>query len=71
MIKSTDQSVHDDIKEVLIDEYTMLLEMYESFERTNRLGDALAIKTTMHEVCIISYRLLGYDISPFALKRFQ
>ena len=71
MIKITDQSVYDDIKKILIDEYVELLGMYEVFERANELKYAVAIKVAMDEVDTLSCRLLGYDISPFALKRFQ
>lgn len=71
MIKTTDQSVHDDIHEILLYEYTVLLELYEMYIRTNKLEDAFAVKVAMHEVDILSCKMLGYDISLFALKRFQ
>lgn len=71
MIKSTDQSVHDDIKEILIDEYVELLEMYETFERNNELAEACVIVIAMDEVDSLSCKLLGYDISLFALERFK
>lgn len=71
MIKISDQSVYDDIKEILIDEYVELLEIYEKFERNNELEEACIIRFSLIEIDALSCKLLGYDISPFALKRFQ
>ena len=71
MIKSTDPSVHDDIHEILLDEYTMLLELYEMFIRTNKLESAFKVKVAMQEVSILSCKMLDYDISLCALKRFR
>lgn len=71
VIKITDKSVHDDIHEILLDEYVELLEMYETLERNNELAEACVIVIAMDEIDSLSCKLLGYAISPFALKCFQ
>lgn len=68
---ATTEDVLDDIKEILVDEYVKLLEMYETFKRNNELPEAFVIIIAMDEVDSLSCKMLGYDISPFALKRFR